>query len=81
MLIWVWKTYVKINTFGFLAHVFVNMEIFSEYYGWFTDVVWWSYRVIQWKNKFYWKESNLQNTEFLYFSCFFINYYSIIDSC
>ena len=44
MSIWVWKTYVRNNTFGFLAHVFVDMEIFSECYGWFTDVVWWSYR-------------------------------------
>ena len=27
------------------------------------------------------KKSNLQNATFLYFTCIFINYYSIIDSC
>ena len=52
MSIWVWKTYVKNNTFGFLTHVFVDMEIFSKYYEWFIDVAWWSYRVIQWKINF-----------------------------
>ena len=27
------------------------------------------------------EKSNLSNTKFLYFTCNFINYYSIIDSC
>ena len=26
-------------------------------------------------------KSNLQNSKFLYFTCIFINYYSIINSC
>ena len=32
-------------------------------------------------NKFQWKKSSLQNTKFLYFTCIFINNYSIMDSC
>ena len=32
-------------------------------------------------NKSQWKESNLWNAKILYFTCIFINYYSIIDSC
>ena len=27
------------------------------------------------------KKANCKNTAFLYFTCIFINYYSIIDSC
>ena len=29
----------------------------------------------------YHEERNLQNAKFIYFSCIFINYYSIVDSC
>ena len=49
------------------------------------DYVWWNYRgkcqIIWRRNKNYYEKYNLWNKEFLYFTCVFINYNFIIDSC
>ena len=36
--------YVKNIIFRILLYVVVKMEIFSKYYWWFSNSVWWNYR-------------------------------------
>ena len=59
-----------------------NGKYLVKYFWWFSDDVWWNYR----RNKentptnFNQKRS-LSNTKCLYFTCIFINYHNIINSC
>ena len=36
--------YVKMFIFGILLYVVVKKKIFSKYYGWFNNYLWWNYR-------------------------------------
>ena len=33
---------IEKNMFGILAHILWKQKIFTKYYGWFSDYVWWS---------------------------------------
>ena len=41
--------YAKKIIFGIMLHVIVKIENIYKYYGWFSDYIWWKYRMIQWK--------------------------------
>ena len=65
---WVRKTSCMWKRF-YLEYFCIKLQewkIFSKYYGWFSNYVWWNYRC--WNenssNKFYWKKDNLKTQNF-----------------
>ena len=45
--------YMKKIIFIMLYMWLRKWNIFGKYYGWFSNYVWWNYRIIQWRNKNY----------------------------
>ena len=69
--------YVKKIISGILVHIYGKWKIFSKYYGWFSNYVWWSCKETVRKNF----NENTTTCKTQNFACIFINYYTIIDGC
>ena len=75
--------YIKKIMFGILVNVFVKMENIQQTLWIIYDEVIKSYEqnIKTILTNFNEKKVTCKKAKFLYFTCFFINYYTIIDSC